>query len=113
MEELKRMLLNIQHFCCSSSLLQQKSEIRAEMLELKEDLKNTINSNINEKFSSLEQKNEYLEQKLDEQSTKINYFERQIRRKNLVLFGVEEREKSYHELEELIMNTNILLDTLR
>lgn len=82
---------------------------KTEMLETKEDIKNTINNNINEKFKLLEIKNEFLEKKIQEQSTSINNLERHIRRKNLVIFGVEEGEKSYHELEEKIIriiNTN-------
>lgn len=77
---------------------------KQDMLEMKEDIKNTINNNINEKFTSLELKNELLEKKLDEQSTKIYNLERQCRRKNLVFFGLEEEEKSYHQLEEIIIN---------
>lgn len=95
MEEIKMMLVNLQQ-----DLRQQKQDI----LEMKEDIKNTINNNINEKFSNIEQKNEFLERKAEEQSVKINILERQIRRKNLVFFGVEESEKSYHELEDMITN---------
>lgn len=95
MEEIKNMLLNMQQ-----DLKQQKTD----MLEMKEDIKSTINNNINEKFNSLELKNELLEKKVNEQNIKINNLERHIRRKNLVFFGVEEREKSYHELEEIIIN---------
>lgn len=75
---------------------------KQEMIEMKEDIKNTINNNINEKFKSLELKHESIETKLEEQTKKINILERQIRRKNLVLFGVEETEKSYEELEKVI-----------
>lgn len=49
------------------------------------------------------QKNELLEKKLEEHSKKISNLERQFRRRNLVLFGVEECEKSYHELEEMTL----------
>lgn len=76
---------------------------KTEMLEMKEDIKNTINKNINEKFKHLEIKNEVIEGKIQEQYTIINNLERHIRRKNLVMFGVEEGETSYYELEENII----------
>lgn len=47
MEELKMIFLNIQQ-----ELIQQISEIKEQMLEMKEDLKDT-NRNIDKKFSSL------------------------------------------------------------
>lgn len=95
MEELKMLLENMQQ-----EMRQQKTD----MIEMKEDIKNTINNNINDKFSSLEAKNELLEEKIYEQSRAINNFERYIRRKNLIIFGVEEQEKTYHELENMIIN---------
>lgn len=89
------MLLKMQQ-----DMAQQKQDI----LDMKEDIKNTINNSINEKFNILDQKHAILEKKLEEQSVKINYFEGHIRRKNVVMFGIEEYEKSYHELEDRIID---------
>lgn len=94
MDEIKSMLLELQ---------QNLTKHKQEMAEMKEDIKNTINNNINEKFKCLEIKNIFLETKIDEQNKKINYLERHIRRKNLVLFGVEDNERSYEELENKII----------
>lgn len=94
MEEIKKLLENMQQ-----EMRQQKTE----RLQMKEDITNTINNNINEKFKLFEIKNEILEKKIQEHSTSINSLERYIRRKNLVMFGVEEGENSYHELEEKIL----------
>lgn len=79
---------------------QQKQDI----LEMKEDIKCTIINSLNEKFNNLELKNELLEKKIEEQTNKINNLDRQFRRKNLILFGVEESEKSYDELERMVIN---------
>lgn len=95
MEEIKNMLLQMQQ-----DIKQQKQDI----LEMKTDITSTINNNINEKFNMLELKSELLDSKLDEQRTIVNNLERHIRRKNLVFFGIEECEKSYHELEEKTIN---------
>ncbi|XP_045508559.1 uncharacterized protein LOC123704289 [Colias croceus] len=95
MEEIKNMLINMQQ-----DLKQQKQD----MLEMKEDIKCTIINSFNEKFNNLEIKNELLEKKIEDQSKTVSNLERQLRRKNLVLFGVEEEEKSYEELEIIVMN---------
>lgn len=94
MVEIKSMLMNMPR-----DLKQHKQD----MVDMKEDIKNTIHNNINEKFQSLELKNEFLETKLEEQNKQIFILERHITRKNLVLFGVEDKEKSYEELENTII----------
>lgn len=101
MEEIKIML---------SSIQEEMRKQKVNMLAMKEDIKNTINNNINEKFKHLETQNQLLEQKLENQNILICNFERHIRKKNLLFFGVEEREKSYHDLEKIILNiiNNIL-----
>ncbi|KAI8426974.1 hypothetical protein MSG28_014631 [Choristoneura fumiferana] len=83
---------------------QDMAQQKQDMIDMKEDIKSTINNNINEKFNILDQKNAILEKKLEEQSAKIKSLERHIRYKNLVIFGVEECEKSYHELEDMLIN---------
>lgn len=95
MDEIKNMLKSMQE-----EMRQQK----VDMLAMKEDIKNTINNNINEKFKYLETKNEILEQKLETQNIAISNFERFMRRKNLLFFGVEEREKSYQDLEKIVLD---------
>lgn len=83
-----------------AEMRQQKTD----MLEMKEDIKNTINNNVNEKFKSLELKNEFLEQQIEKQKISIDNFERYMRRKNLLIFGVEEHEKSYQDLEKIVLD---------
>lgn len=95
MEEIKKLLENMQ---------QEIRQSKNEMLEMKEEIKTTIINNLNEKFANLEVKQDLFETKIQQQSTAIKNFERHIRRKNLILFGVEEHEKSYHELEKTIIN---------
>lgn len=65
------------------------------MTEMKEDIINTINNNINKKFKNLESSNEITEQKLEAKTVKINNLERTLRQKNLLLFEVAQNEKSY------------------
>ncbi|CAG5019017.1 unnamed protein product [Parnassius apollo] len=89
------------------SMQQDIKQQKQDMLEMKEDIKSTIINNLSEKFNNLELKNELLEKKIKEQSKKLKNLERQCRRKNLILFGVEETEKSYNELEKMVINTHI------
>ncbi|CAG4983992.1 unnamed protein product [Parnassius apollo] len=101
MDEIKDMLRKIQD---------EMSQQKVDMVAMKEDIKNTINNNINEKFKSLENKNLQLEQKLETQKLSIDNFERFNRRKNLLFFGVEEPEISYQDLEKKVLDiiNNIL-----
>ncbi|CAG5013246.1 unnamed protein product [Parnassius apollo] len=101
MDEIKDMLRKMQ---------EEMSQQKVDMVAMKEDIKNTINNNINEKFKSLENKNLQLEQKLETQKLSIDNFERFNRRKNLLFFGVEEREISYQDLEKKVLDiiNNIL-----
>ncbi|KAI8434265.1 hypothetical protein MSG28_012359 [Choristoneura fumiferana] len=83
MDEIKNMLRNMQE-----EMRQQK----ADMLDMKDDIKNTIINNINEKFQSLEIKNEFLEQKLEQQKKEIDKIERFTRRKTYY-FSESKNEK--------------------
>lgn len=90
MDEIKKLLENMQREIRNS---------KNEMLKMKEDIKTTIINNLNEKFANLEAKQDVIETKIQQHNIAIKNFNRYIRRKNLILFGVEEQEKSYHELE--------------
>lgn len=75
----------------------------------KQDMKNmelnitqSINTNINEKFIQMEAKTAELENKIEKQQETIDLLEKQIRKKNIVLFGVEETERSYSELVTVV-----------
>ncbi|CAG5017101.1 unnamed protein product [Parnassius apollo] len=88
----------------------EMSQQKVDMVAMKEDIKNTINNNINEKFKSLENKNLQLEQKLETQKLSFDNLDRFNTRKNLLFFGVEEREISYQDLEKKVLDiiNNIL-----
>ncbi|KOB58126.1 Endonuclease-reverse transcriptase, partial [Operophtera brumata] len=59
----------------------------------------------NEKFRSLEIKNKILEEKVEQQKKSVDQFEKHIRRKNLLFFGIEEHERRYEDLEQKIKET--------
>lgn len=68
------------------------------------NITNNINGNIDKKFKALEERNRITEEKIENQERRINQLERGIRKKNVVFFGVEEVEKSYGELERIVLD---------
>ncbi|XP_047532979.1 uncharacterized protein LOC125068047 [Vanessa atalanta] len=99
MEEVMNALRKIQ-----SELDAQKSTI----LECGEKVTETVTQNINsileEKFKSWDEKYEHLKEKLVNQEKRIYFLEKQARKNNVVFFGIEETETSYQILENIITN---------
>lgn len=94
-----------------TNLKNQKADLEAKMNSMEESITTNINKNINKKFEQLEIKNQELENKLCEQETRIDALERNIRRKNIVFFGLEEKEKSYIGLQKSILD--LINNTMR
>lgn len=76
---------------------------KMDMKEMEQNIKISINKNIDDKFTRMEAKTYELEGKIEQQQKSINFLERQIRKKNVVFFGVEEKERRYEELVSLIL----------
>lgn len=83
-----------------SEMMQQKSDMR----EMEENIKKAINNNIDEKFKMMEAKTLQLEQQLEQQQISIDRLEKEVRRKNLIIFGVEETEHNYRDLHQLVLD---------
>lgn len=81
----------------------EMSEQKQQFKIIEENITKNINTNINEKFQNLESKNEQLEKKIVDQERRIDAVEKEIRKKNLVFFGIQENEKSYWELEKTML----------
>lgn len=75
-----------------------------------ETMERSLTDTINKKFTEIESKHNELISKVDEQEKRIDNIERYIRRKNVVIFGLEEQEKSYGDLEkEILRITNEIM----
>ncbi|CAG9136828.1 unnamed protein product [Plutella xylostella] len=61
-----------------------------------------VNANTDEKFLNIQQEVENLKRTNEEHEERLRTLERQIRQRNLVLFGVSDEKNSYEELETLI-----------
>ncbi|CAH0714174.1 unnamed protein product, partial [Brenthis ino] len=95
MEEIMKVLKTIQ-----DDIKIQKLEIT----NIKEAIVEEMNSNINKKFENLERKTQGLEKVIEEQKTIIDKMENQLKRRNVIFFGLEKKEKQYKELEEKIIS---------
>lgn len=73
------------------------------MREMRESITRSINENINENFQKFDLKNAELEKKIEEQQNYIDRLDKSMRKKNVVFYGVEEKEKSYVELENSLL----------
>lgn len=59
---------------------------------------------IDEKFTLFENRNMEIINILDNQESRIDILEREVRKKNIVIFGVEETERNYTELEKNLLS---------
>lgn len=84
-------------------ITQMLKKIQDEMKQQKIEITKSINDNINEKFQNLEIRSAKLESKVEKQSQIIQNFDKILRRRNLVFFGIEEVEKGYHDMERIIL----------
>ncbi|KAI5631952.1 hypothetical protein NE865_15333 [Phthorimaea operculella] len=80
------------------------SNQKQEMKEMEQNIKQSINSNINEKFKYFEEKTTHLEKRIDQQQKSIDFLESKLRRRNVIFFGVQEKEKGYENLLTLVLN---------
>ncbi|CAG9110780.1 unnamed protein product [Plutella xylostella] len=64
-----------------------------------------INQDILDKLDSLDIKTKELSDKIQEQESRIVQIEKMMKQKNLLFFGVPEKEKGYNDLENAIVET--------
>lgn len=72
---------------------------RNDIDKMKDTIISDINKNIDSKFEDIERKFSNLEKQIEDQQTSLERMEQHIKKRNIIFFGFEEKEKSYHELE--------------
>ncbi|KOB77536.1 Endonuclease-reverse transcriptase [Operophtera brumata] len=77
---------------------------KQDMKDMAKNIKEAINTNIDEIFCRIELKTIELENKIERQQNTIDFLEKQVRKKNVVFFGVDETEQNYEELLEIMLN---------
>ncbi|VVC95708.1 unnamed protein product [Leptidea sinapis] len=87
MDDIVRILQNIQE--------EQKQDIKV----MEQNIKESINNNINQKFNYIKN----LEEIIEKQQTCIESLDKQLRRRNVIFFGIEEEEKGYESLLSIVL----------
>lgn len=99
MEEVMNMLRKIQ-----IELDEQKSTIVKSAENVTKQVTQNINYTLEENFRVIEEKYDNLNEKLEDQEKRLYFLEKQSRQRNIVIFGLEETETSYENLETNILN---------
>lgn len=86
------------------SIQEDMAQQKQDMRNMEENIKEAINKKIDEKFTQIENKTYQLEQKIEHQQRSIDFLDKQLRMKNLVFFGVNETEKYYDDLHNMILD---------
>lgn len=81
----------------------QRQEIRETGKNVTDQVTQNINKILEERLLVWEEKHEKLKEIVENQEKRIYFLEKQARKRNLVLFGIEETEHSYENLEENII----------
>lgn len=98
MDEILNALRNIQ-----KELDEQKIAIQVSGDNVTDRVTQNINKILENKFTLWEEKHNILEEKIENQEKRLYYLEKQARQKNIVFFGLEEKETSYNGLEKTII----------
>ncbi|XP_075990513.1 uncharacterized protein LOC142986126 [Anticarsia gemmatalis] len=99
MEEIMNVLKSIQE-----ELDNQKIAIRKSGEDVAKHVTENINKILEERLFKWEKNQEILKEKIENQEKRIYFLEKQARVRNLVFFGIEEKEKSYDDLQTNITN---------
>lgn len=75
------------------------AELREFLCDLKNDIKN-VNNNLNEKFELLKADVTKYKEQVDIQDKKIKYIEKEMKKRNFIIFGLPDSEKNYYDLED-------------
>lgn len=82
----------------------QKIEIRKSGENVAEQVTQNINKMLDERFFKWEESHEKLKEKVENQEKRIYFLEKEARQRNIVFFGIEEKETSYNNLQNNITN---------
>lgn len=94
MEEIRNMFLKLQS---------DVNETKTSLKEMENSITTNITMNMQEMFGNLQMKLQDLELKNQAQERRLDVIERTQRQRNVVIFGLEEEERSYNDLSSKIM----------
>lgn len=82
---------------------EQKQTILKNGERVTEQVTENINSILEVKFKLLDEKYDNLQEKIQNQEKRLYFIEKQMRKNNIVFFGLEETETSYSNLERIMI----------
>lgn len=102
MDEVREMFLKLQNDITST-----KSSIK----DMETNITKNINNNMIEIVKNLQSKIEILEEENASQENRIDRIERTQRQRNIIIFGVDEKERGYDDLTQIVLK--ILNDIMK
>ncbi|CAB3221816.1 unnamed protein product [Arctia plantaginis] len=84
---------------------QMKIEMQKQNAELKDSITKSILEKMDEKLIPIVEENNNLKTKVEKLEREITYFKRAERSNNIIIFGLEEKEKSSYELIQKLKET--------
>ncbi|KOB71641.1 Endonuclease-reverse transcriptase [Operophtera brumata] len=95
------------------TLRTQIKEDNKETLQIvEENITEKINKNVDEKFCKMELEINNIRIIQDEQQKRLDNFDKILRQRNLILFGITEEERNYSDLEDIVLQIiNIKMQT--
>ncbi|XP_028168219.1 uncharacterized protein LOC114358448 [Ostrinia furnacalis] len=82
-----------------------KLEMQQQSVEITESITNNIMSRLEEKLIPIIEENKSLKLKIETQEKEIEYLKREKRNNNIIIFGVDETEKTTLELMDMLKKT--------
>ncbi|XP_046976657.1 uncharacterized protein LOC124542816 [Vanessa cardui] len=80
-----------------------KRDTEKTLLSLETSITTKINDKIDKNFNLLHGELEQIKETNSDHNTRISAIEKHIRQRNLIFFGIKEEEKTYEELESIIL----------
>lgn len=80
------------------------TETKASLKDMEKNITKNINNTLNEVIGNMQMKVQQIEAVNEAQERRLDIIERTQRQRNIVIFGVEDEEKSYSELSHTILN---------
>lgn len=99
MEELQKLIMSMK-----TDLDERFTLIDSQLQKSEQNVTTKLKTHINEKFENLNEDLTQLRSKLEIQEKRLNQLERNGVQRNIIIFGVEEQEKSYFDLQEIVTN---------
>lgn len=77
--------------------------LKNEIGNIKADIAN-VNNNLNQQFNEIKLKNTQLDERLSNVENRVEYFDKLLKRKNIIIYGIENNRENAEQLDDLVLN---------